>query len=71
FGYGFQTVERYGANGLDAPGAFGWGGAYGSLYRVDPAAGITMVLMIQLMPNETDVREKFQTLVYQALESDE
>ena len=71
FGYGFQTVERYGANGLEAPGAFGWGGAYGSLYRVDPAAGITMVFMIQLMPNETDVREKFQTLVYQALESDE
>ncbi len=67
FGYGFQTVERYGANGFEAPGAFGWGGAYGSVYRVDPAAGITMVLMIQLLPNQTDVREKFQTLVYQAL----
>jgi CubicO group peptidase (beta-lactamase class C family) len=66
-GYGFGTVERYGANGMDAPGAFGWGGAYGSIYRVDPASGITMVLMIQLMPNETDIREKFQTLVYQAL----
>lgn len=68
FGFGFQTVERYGGNGMDAPGAFGWGGAYGSVYRVDPASGITMVLMIQLMPNETDIREKFQTLVYQALE---
>jgi CubicO group peptidase (beta-lactamase class C family) len=68
FGLGFQTVERYGANGMDAPGAFGWGGAYGSIYRVDPESGLTMVLMIQLMPNTTDIREKFLTLVYQALE---
>lgn len=70
FGYGFQTVERYGANGMEAPGGFGWGGAYGSNYRVDPASGITMVLMIQLMPNHTDVIQKFQTLVYQAIEKD-
>jgi CubicO group peptidase (beta-lactamase class C family) len=68
FGYGFQTTERYGANGLEAPGAFGWGGAYGSVYRVDPQSGLTLVLMIQLMPNDTDIREKFLTLVYQALE---
>ena len=68
FGLGFQTVERFGANGMDAPGAYGWGGAYGSIYRVDPESGLTMVLMIQLMPNETDIREKFSTLVYQALE---
>jgi CubicO group peptidase (beta-lactamase class C family) len=68
FGYGFQTTERYGANGLDAPGAYGWGGAYGSIYRVDPQSGLTLVLMIQLMPNDTDIREKFLTLVYQALE---
>jgi len=26
-----------------------------------------MVLMIQLLPNATDIRQKFQTLVYQAL----
>lgn len=70
FGYGFQTVERYGANGLEAPGGFGWGGAYGSNYRVDPESGITMVLMMQLMPNRTDIIQKFQTLVYQALEKD-
>jgi CubicO group peptidase (beta-lactamase class C family) len=71
FGFGFQTVERYGANGMEAPGGFGWGGAYGSNYRVDPASGITMVLMIQLMPNHTDIIQKFQTLVYQALETGE
>ena len=67
FGLGFQTTDRYGANGLDSQGAFGWGGAYGTLYRVDPDARLVIVLMIQLLPNTTDLREKFPTLVYQAL----
>ena len=67
FGLGFQTTDRYGANGLDSQGAFGWGGAYGTLYRVDPDARLVIILMIQLLPNTTDVREKFPTLVYQAL----
>jgi CubicO group peptidase (beta-lactamase class C family) len=67
FGLGFQTTDRYGANGLDSVGAFGWGGAYGSSYRVDPASRVTMVLMTQLMPNATDLGAKFGTMVYQAL----
>ncbi len=67
FGLGFETTDRYGANGMDAVGAFGWGGAYGTLYRVDPDARLVMVLMIQLLPNATDIRQKFATLVYQAL----
>ncbi len=67
FGLGFETTDRFGANGMDAVGAFGWGGAYGTLYRVDSDAQLVMVLMIQLLPNATDIREKFPTLVYQAL----
>jgi CubicO group peptidase (beta-lactamase class C family) len=67
FGLGFETTERYGANGMDSRGAFGWGGAYGTLYRVDPEARLVLVLMIQLLPNTTDIREKFPTLVYQSL----
>jgi CubicO group peptidase (beta-lactamase class C family) len=67
FGLGFETTDRFGANGLDAVGAFGWGGAYGSVYRVDPESRLVLVLMIQLMPNTTDVRTRFPTLVYQAL----
>ncbi len=67
FGLGFETVDRYGANGMSGEGAFGWGGAYGSIYRVDPDAGVVMTLMIQLMPNATDIREVFPNLVYQAL----
>ncbi|MET0497628.1 MAG: serine hydrolase domain-containing protein [Steroidobacteraceae bacterium] len=67
FGLGFETVERYGANGMDAPGAYGWGGAYGSMYRVDPQSGIVMVLMIQLIPNQTDIQQTFPATVYQSL----
>lgn len=67
FGLGFQTTDRYGANGLDSVGAFGWGGAYGTTYRVDPNARLVIVFMLQLIPNATDSGSKFPTMVYQAL----
>lgn len=67
FGLGFETTDRYGANGMDAVGSFGWGGAYGSVYRVDPEARLTIVLMINQLPNSTDIRTKLPTMVYQAM----
>jgi CubicO group peptidase (beta-lactamase class C family) len=67
FGLGFETIDRFGASGMSSVGAFGWGGAYGSWYRVDPEARLVMVLMLQLIPNATDVRDVFPSLVYQAL----
>ena len=67
FGLGFETTDRYGANGLDSQGAFGWSGAYSTMYRVDPEARLVVVLMIQVLPNATDIGRKFPTLVYQAL----
>ncbi len=68
FGLGFETTDHYGASGLNSVGGFGWGGAYGSWYRVDPDERLVIVFMIQLMPDKTDIREKFPTLVYQALD---
>jgi len=67
FGFGFESVDRFGANTMSSEGAFGWGGAYGSSYRVDPETRIVMVMMIQLIPNTTDIGQVFPTLVYQAL----
>ncbi|MCC6391586.1 MAG: beta-lactamase family protein, partial [Bryobacterales bacterium] len=67
FGFGFQTVDRYGASGMAGAGAFGWGGAYGTTYQVDREGHLVVVLMIQLMPNATDIQPKFMTSVYQAL----
>ena len=69
FGYGFETTDRYGANGMDEVGAYGWGGAYGSNYRVDPKSRLVLVMMINQMPlGSTTVRDRFPTLVYQALQ---
>lgn len=66
FGLGFETTDRYGANGMDSAGAFGWAGAYGTIYRIDPESKLSILLMIQLIPNGTDIRTKFPTMVYQA-----
>lgn len=67
FGLGFETTDRYGANGMDSVGSYGWGGAYGTVYRVDPRERMVTMLMLQLLPNTTDVREKFPAMIYQAL----
>ena len=67
FGLGFETTDRFGANGMESEGAFGWAGAYGTVYRVDPEAQLVVLLMVQLLPNATDIRTKFPTLVYPAL----
>jgi CubicO group peptidase (beta-lactamase class C family) len=67
FGLGFETVDRYGASGLSSVGAFGWGGAYGSSYKVDPETGLVIVFMLNQIPNRTDLGNRFPTLVYQAL----
>jgi CubicO group peptidase (beta-lactamase class C family) len=66
YGFGFQTTDRVGGNGLDPVGSYGWAGAYGSMYRVDPEGGITLLLMIQLLPQNTDLGQRFPTLVHQA-----
>lgn len=68
FGLGFETTDRYGANGMQSVGSFGWGGAYGSSYRVDPAERLVMVMMVQIFDRPSDITDKFHTLVYQALE---
>jgi CubicO group peptidase (beta-lactamase class C family) len=68
FGLGFRTLERAGANGrVESVGTFGWGGAYGSEYEVDPRERLVLVFMIQQLPNRANLARKFPMLVYQAL----
>jgi CubicO group peptidase (beta-lactamase class C family) len=68
FGLGFSIVERLGAdNTLLSEGTYGWGGAYASQYRIDPAERVVLVFMLNQIPNRSDVASKFPTLVYQAL----
>ena len=68
FGLGFQILERAGANGRpETVGTFGWGGAYGSTYEVDPREGLVLVVLTQQLPNTSDALGRFPMLVYQAL----
>jgi CubicO group peptidase (beta-lactamase class C family) len=68
FGLGFQTVERAGAVGASSVGAFGWGGAYGSTYKVDPAERMVVVFLIQVVPYNQlkDLQQAFDSAVYEA-----
>jgi CubicO group peptidase (beta-lactamase class C family) len=64
----FRTLDRAAARGRpESVGSYGWGGAYGSQYEVDPAERIVMVFMTQELPNAGRVADRFPMLVYQAL----
>jgi CubicO group peptidase (beta-lactamase class C family) len=69
FGLGFEVLlDPGGAGQYGSVGRFGWGGAYGSNYWVDPGQDLVAVFMIQLMPSGgLDLADKFRTLVYQAI----
>lgn len=68
FGLGFSILQQPGADGrVESVGTFGWGGAYGSTYEVDPKEKLVLVFMIQILPRRTDAPQKFPMLVYQAL----
>jgi CubicO group peptidase (beta-lactamase class C family) len=67
FGLGFSTTDRPGADGFTSVGTYGWGGAYATGYKVDPKERLVIVFMVQMLPNGSDLPQKFSTLVYQAL----
>jgi CubicO group peptidase (beta-lactamase class C family) len=68
FGFGFSINEKLGVdNTTMSVGTYGWGGAYGSQYRVDPKERVVLVFMINQLPNRSDVAAKFPNAVYQAL----
>lgn len=69
FGLGFTvTTDLAASQSLGSLGSYGWGGAAGTYFRVDPEEDLIYIMMMQLMPyNHLEAREKFQTLVYQAI----
>jgi CubicO group peptidase (beta-lactamase class C family) len=48
-------------------GTFGWSGAATTTFSVNPAEDMAIVIMGQVMPNDADLMQKVETLVYQAL----
>ena len=69
FGLGFAVVGDLGRNGeIGSVGSYSWGGAFYTSYWVDPRENLIGVFMSQARPVDSDISEKFSTLVYQALE---
>ncbi len=69
FGLGFSVCLDLGERGTPgSEGEFGWGGAYGSTYWVDPKEDLVVVYFKQLTPtNNVDDQSKLRTLIYQAI----
>ncbi len=63
FGLGFSIAEKD-----DGSTVYGWGGAVGTYFRVDPAQDLAYIMMIQLSPyRQLNLREVFQNLVNQSI----
>lgn len=69
FGLGLRVREHTGeAALLGSNGSYGWGGAYGSFFWVDPKEQMIGILMIQLMPYaHLNIRLEFQNAATQAI----
>ena len=69
FGLGFQVVGDVGKRGeLGSIESFSWSGAFFTAFWIDPREKLIGILMSQARPSSSDLRAKFPTLVYQALE---
>lgn len=69
FGLGFRVLLDLGKRGTPGTvGEYGWGGAYGSTYWVDPAEELVVVYFTQVRPSSI-VKDQLmlRALIYQAL----
>ena len=69
FGLGFEVIGDLAKAGeLGSKGAYSWSGAFLTSYWIDPRENLVAVFMSQVRPSQSDIRAKFNTMVYQALE---
>ena len=72
FGFGYSVRKGVGGSFMPgSPGRFGWGGAAGTNFFVDPAEELiglffTHVFMYQFVPT-ADLPERFEKMIYEAL----
>ncbi len=69
FGLGFQIVTEKSSGRAPAQvGTFGWGGAFGTSYWVDPKEKMVLLIYRQMQARtHNEVIEKFRALVYGAM----
>lgn len=69
FGLGFEIIVDPAKTGeLGSIGSYSWSGAFLTSYWIDPSENLIAVFMSQVRPSQSDIRAKFNTMVYQALE---
>ena len=69
FGLGFRVRSDLGESGiLGSVGSYGWGGAYGTYFFIDPKEQTVGILMFQLMPYvHLNIRQEFHNAVMQSI----
>src|SRR5687767_6329410 len=68
YGLGVSVVTDQAALGrLTSVGSFGWSGAATTTFSVDPKENLTYVIAAQLMPNDSALMQRVETLIYQAI----
>jgi CubicO group peptidase (beta-lactamase class C family) len=68
FGLGVSVTMDVPALGrLNSVGSYGWSGAATTTFSVDPEEQLTYVILAQLMPNDTALMQRVETLIYQAI----
>ena len=68
FGLGFAIDGAPTAEGeLGSEGVYGWGGIFNTLFWVDPEQHLIGIMMTQLLPNTTDIQDKFRIMTYQTI----
>lgn len=70
FGLGFRILTDLGqAAHLGSKGSYGWGGAYGTYFFIDPKEEMIGIFLVQIRPyNHLNIRLDFQNLATQAIE---
>jgi CubicO group peptidase (beta-lactamase class C family) len=69
-GYGLGVSVTLSTSALGRPGSvgsFGWGGAATTVFTVDPAEDMAIVIMGQVLPSDDALLRTVEALVYQAL----
>jgi CubicO group peptidase (beta-lactamase class C family) len=68
FGLGFQVlVDPVATKSLSSLGEYGWGGAAGTEFWIDPSRELIAMFFTQIMPSLNPLRHQLRQMVYQAL----
>lgn len=69
FGLGFSIVTEKGSSKMPMNvGSYSWGGAFSTIYWVDPKEELVVLFYRQMWGEHNEVENMFKVLVYQAIE---